>query len=243
MRTGRWLAAVLGLLMVGVAGLTARAADDIIFETHGQHYIGAEGRLDYVFDWYPAMKGASLRLQLRYGSAGNPPLSLTVVLNGTTLGTTTAEVPYVPGGSQTAEWDVTGLFEEGKSTPLYVMAGSSSTGGFSTACLEGWTLSVSTPPFELSSPADDARLNSLDSLSWSAGTYNVFRVLAAVPLAGRGYVPVSFWYTGTEVRIPPTVFQMFAPGLPCYWAVVGVNTITQESEVSEVRTFTRQAPR
>ena len=57
---------------------------------------------------------------------------------------------------------------------------------------------------------------------------------------GAGYYPVSFWYQSTEFALPVSVFDMLSAGEPCYWAVVGINSVTSDYEVSAVWTFVKE---
>ena len=93
--------------------------------------------------------------------------------------------------------------------------------------------------FGLLAPANGSVVASAPTLSWSAGTYDLFKVFIVPPIYGQGYYPINFWYMDTEFPLPSELFNLIIPDYPCFWVVLGVNTGTLDWEVSEVWTFTK----
>ena len=72
-----------------------------------------------------------------------------------------------------------------------------------------------------------------------SGPYDAYLFYAVFPYGLGRYFPFSFWTVQNSLAMPFAWWDQITGGLPCYWAVVGVNTTTGEWEIAGPRTYTK----
>lgn len=94
----------------------------------------------------------------------------------------------------------------------------------------------------LLTPADGAEIESAPSFSWSPGTYDVLLFYSAFYYdlgPWSGYIPATFWMGANGFAMPGAWWDLVGLNTPCYWAVYGYDTTTQQGEWSGVFSFTK----
>jgi len=94
----------------------------------------------------------------------------------------------------------------------------------------------------LTSPANGANLSSEPTFAWTGADYdvNLFITVFYYDLGyWSGYYRVLFPTAGTSVPMPSAWWDKVDENTPCYWAVLGYNTVTHQWAVSSVFSFTK----
>jgi len=94
----------------------------------------------------------------------------------------------------------------------------------------------------LTSPANGANLSSEPTFAWAGGNYDVYLFITVFYYDlgyWSDYYPVKFWLADTGFAMPSAWWEKVGEDTPCYWAVLGYNTVTHQWAVSSVFSFTK----
>jgi len=94
----------------------------------------------------------------------------------------------------------------------------------------------------LTSPANGANLSSEPTFTWTGGNYDVYLFISVFYYDlgyWSGYYRVLFPTAETSVPMPSDWWDKVGEDSPCYWAVLGYNTVTHQWAVSSVFSFTK----
>lgn len=78
-------------------------------------------------------------------------------------------------------------------------------------------------PFEMLRPANGAKLSSVPTFEWTAGSYNVYGLYLLLPISGK-YSVKSYWTYDTTYALSPTVWNTVTKNKWAGWYVIGVDT-------------------
>jgi hypothetical protein len=100
--------------------------------------------------------------------------------------------------------------------------------------------SIDQSNFALFAPENGLQLTTPPTFEWSPGIYDVFLFYSVFPYLGYGYYPVHFWLLDISLPMPSTWWNAIDPGVPCYWAVLGIDTVSKQRKVAGPWTFTKE---